>query len=116
MKNKITKNFMKQKKVQSVGLFLNKNASAIVAGMMMAVLMCGTVFATGGADALWTTLANLLEKWITRLGGAVMLIGGIMVGLGWRHNDAAQKSDGFNVIIAGAIIAAVAKLTSQFFA
>lgn len=35
--------------------------------------------------------------------------------LGWKSDDAEQKSRGISTIIAGAIVIAVAGMTSQFF-
>ena len=100
-------------KAQTVGMFLNKHLLQIACVMMIAVMMCGTVFA---ADALWNTIANLIQTWVTRLGGVVMFVGGIMFGLGWKSDDAEQKSRGISTIIAGAIVVAVAGLTGTFFA
>ena len=45
-----------------------------------------------------------------------MFVGGIMFGLGWKSDDAEQKSRGISTIIAGAIVVAVAALTGTFFA
>lgn len=98
---------------QKVGVFFNKNIATIACVMIAVVMMCGTAFA---ADALWNTIANLIQTWVTRLGGVVMFVGGIMFGLGWKSDDAEQKSRGTSTIIAGAIVVAVAALTSQFFA
>lgn len=100
-------------KAQSVGMFLNKHLLQIACVMMIAVMMCGTAFA---ADALWNTIAGLIQTWVTRLGGVVMFVGGIMFGLGWKSDDAEQKSRGISTIIAGAIVVAVAALTGTFFA
>lgn len=100
-------------KAQNIGLFLNKHAVHIACVMMMAVMFCGTAFA---ADALWTTISGLIQTWVTRLGGVVMFVGGIMFGLGWKSDDAEQKSRGISTLIAGAIVIAVAALTGTFFA
>lgn len=114
MKNK--KKVTTKKRVQSFGLFLNKNATYIAICAMVAVIMGGTVFATGGVDALWNTVANLLQTWVTRLGGVVMFVGGVMFGIGWMSDDPSRKTSGVQVLIAGAIITAVAALATQFFA
>ena len=108
-----TNNAIKATTGEKIGLFLNRHAVMIACVMMVAVMMCGTAFA---ADALWQTLANLIKTWVTRLGGVVMFVGGIMFGLGWKSDDAEQKSRGISTIIAGAIVIAVAALTGQFFA
>lgn len=98
---------------EKVGVFLNKNITTIACVMMAVVMMCGTAFA---ADALWNTIATLIQTWVTRLGGVVMFVGGIMFGLGWKSDDADQKSRGISTLTAGAIVIAVAALTGQFFA
>lgn len=102
-------------KAQSIGVFFNRHAALLACVMLIEVMMCGTVFASG-ADALWQTIANLIQTWVTRLGGVVMFVGGIMFGLGWKSDDAEQKSRGISTIIAGAIVVAVAALTGTFFA
>jgi len=98
---------------QKVGVFFNKQAVTIACLLMVAVMMCGTAFA---ADALWQTIANLIKTWVTRLGGVVMFVGGVMFGMGWQTEDATQKSRGISIIISGAIVLAVAGIAPQFFA
>lgn len=110
MKNNLTKN------AQSFGQFLNKNAGRIALVMLICMAMSATVFATAGADVLWTTIAGLIEKWVTRLGGVCIFIGGVLFGLGWKDNDASQKTTGVNTMIAGGIVVAVAQLAGTFFA
>ena len=87
----------------------------IIFGLLIAgaMLFSGRVYA---ADALWSTISTLIQTWVTRLGGVVMFVGGIMFGLGWKSDDAEQKSRGISTIIAGAIVIAVAALTGTFFA
>lgn len=70
---------------------------------------------TGGGDALWNTIAGLMETWVTRLGGVVMFVGGVMFGLGWKSDDAEQKSRGVSTLVGGAIVVAIAQLASTFF-
>ncbi len=110
-----TNTMMKNEKnaVKCFGQMMNRKATLLAAVLLVAVAMSGTVFA---ADALWGTISGLIETWVTRLGGVVMFVGGIMFGLGWKSDDAEQKSRGISTIIAGAIVIAVAALTSQFFA
>lgn len=67
------------------------------------------------ADSLWTTVSDLIGTWVTRLGGVVMFVGLIMFGLGWKSDDAEQKSRGISTIIAGAIVTAAAALVGTFF-
>ena len=53
-------------KAQSIGVFFNRHAALLTCVMLIAVMMCGTVFASG-ADALWQTIAILIQTWVTRL-------------------------------------------------
>lgn len=112
MKNNIEK--MKNS-TQRMGTFFDRHATQLACLCLMAVMVGGMAFASG-ADALWTTISTLIQTWVTRLGGVVMFVGGVMFGLGWKNDDAEGKSRGINTIIAGAIVIAIAALTSQFFA
>ena len=101
-------------KAQSFGCFVNKNAGRITLAMLLCMAMGATVFAAAGADTLWALVAGLIETWVTRIGGVVMLVGGVIFGLGWEDNDASQKTTGINTLAAGAIVVAVAQLTGTF--
>lgn len=104
-------------KIQKIGLFLNRHSYAIAFALVLFISVNSIVFASGStADTLWTKISNLMKTWVTRLGGVVMFVGGVMFGLGWKNNDAEQKSQGISTIVAGAIVVAVAALTGTFFA
>lgn len=95
--------------------FINKNYAVLMVTVLMGAMMCGTVFGAT-ADTLWTTISGLIQTWVTRLGAVVVFVGGIMFALGWKSDDAEQKSRGISTIIAGAIVMAIAALTGTFFA
>ena len=71
--------------------------------------------AAKNADQLWNDVSELIQKWVTRLGGVVLFVGGIMFALGWKSHDAEQKSNGISTMVAGGIVIAIAGLASQFF-
>lgn len=117
-----------------LGMFAFKHSAEITAAFMFCLLLSRaditafaedttenggggltTTTASGAADDMWNTITALVTKWIGRLGGAVIFVGGIMFGLGWKSDDAEQKSRGINTIIAGAIVAAMAGLATVFF-
>lgn len=108
MKNKILNAFIK------TGNFINKNIALFACIFIVGITATGVANAT--ADSLWNTVSNLIQTWVTRLGGVIMFVGGVMFGLGWKSDDAEQKSRGISTLIAGAIVIAVAALTSTFFA
>jgi len=108
-------NGAEKSKVTVLGSFLNKNITVITCLLLMGIMVM-SVASASGADALWTTVSGLIQTWVTRLGGVVMFVGGVMFGLGWKSDDAEQKSRGVSTLIAGAIVVAVAALTTTFFA
>lgn len=104
-------------KIQKIGLFLNRHSYAIAFALVLFISVNNIAFASGNsAESLWDKVAGLLETWVTRLGGVVMFVGGVMFGLGWKNNDAEQKSQGISTLVAGAIVVAVAAMTQTFFA
>lgn len=107
----------KQGWLTKVGSFLSKHMTEIACVFFMCLMVSGVVSADEAgvtADSLWITVIGLVKTWVTRLGAVVMIIGGVMFGLGWQHNDAPQKSSGVYTMIAGAIVIAVVQLIGQF--
>lgn len=105
------------KKIAAFGIFLNRHSSTIMCMLLVCIMVSSVASATTStADSLWNTLANLIKTWVTRLGGVIMFVGGVMFGLGWKSDDAEQKSRGISTIVAGAIVTAVAAITGTFFA
>jgi len=84
--------------------------STIIAGciVMAMVNLAVTVTASGStAAAMWGATRDLLALWLPRLGGVVIAVGGILLGLGWKNDDAEGKSRGVQTIISGSIVAAL---------
>lgn len=86
----------------------------------MIIMFVDNVYATGGggtsnADTLWGEIKGVITTWTNRLGGVIMFIGGIMFALGWRSEDAEQRSKGIQTVIAGALVLAVVGIIDQFF-
>jgi len=77
------------------------------------LVFSGVVFAD--AEDLWNAVAGLIGKWVLRLGGVVIFIGGILFGLGWKNDDAEGKSRGISTMVSGGIVAALAVMVDQFF-
>jgi len=94
---------------------------AVSVVLLYLIFFCVKVYAADVAPAdpgetLWTALAGLVGTWVTRLGAVIMFIGAVMFGLGWKNDDADQKSRGVQTIIGGAIVTAVAAMVDVFFA
>ena len=100
--------------IKRVGRILRRNLPTLAICAAMTIMMVGQVYADPDADSLWKTVADLLKTWVTRLGGTVMFVGGIMFGLGWKNDDADGKTRGINTVIAGAIVCAVAVSAGTF--
>lgn len=85
--------------------------------VMPLVLACFStlaVFASSGTDAegMINTIIDLLKTWIPRLGGLVIVVGGIQLGLGFKDDNADQKTRGMQCMIGGAIVAAIGTMVS----
>ncbi len=72
------------------------------------------IFMVHAADAKWNTVINFFVVWIERLGGAVILVGGVEYGLAFKNDDADAKTRGIKTIIAGCIVLAVGLSSSIF--
>ena len=74
-----------------------------------------TVCASSGGtdpDAFINKIVGLLQTWIPRLGGMVVVVGGIQLGLGFKDDNQDGKTRGMQCMIGGAIVAAIGKLVS----
>jgi len=56
----------------------------------------------------WDAVVGEAADWIVKLGAAVLAVGGIMFGLGWKNDDADSKTRGLQTMVAGAVTAAMA--------
>ena len=92
----------------ATGKFAQKHYAAITICMMATMMVGSAVFADGGAEEMWTTMTALISKWVLRLGGVVVFVGAIMFALGWKSDDADQKTRGVQTMVAGAMVAAIA--------
>jgi hypothetical protein len=85
-------------------------AFCLILCLLISAMQC-VALASGNADAAttaWNNVIDFIIPWIQRLGGVIMLVGGVMVGMGFMNDDAERKTRGFQVIVSGAIVIAVA--------
>ncbi len=61
----------------------------------------------GGAETTINSIIELLRKWIPRLGGLLVVVGGIQLGIGFKDDDSTGKTRGMQCMIGGAIVAAI---------
>ena len=95
-------------------VFMEKYSFLFFFAFFVCLIFSGIVFAD--AEDLWNAVAGLIGKWVLRLGGVVIFIGGILFGLGWKNDDAEGKNRGISTMVSGGIVAALAVMVDQFFA
>lgn len=105
------------KKINELLSKLTRKGIAIYTAIMTVVFQ---QYIVASADASgvsqWNSLVSLITPWITRLGGAVILIGGVMWGLGFKSEDAEAQTRGLRTVISGAIVIAVGAGSATFLA
>ena len=52
--------------------------------------------------------------WLTKIGGVIGLVGGVMFALGWQREDAEGKSRGLMTLMAGFMLVAIAQSKGLF--
>lgn len=57
---------------------------------------------------------NFACDWLTKIGGVVALVGGVMFALGWQREDAEGKSRGLMTLMAGFMLVAIAQSKNLF--
>lgn len=100
----------------ATGKFIQKHSAAVMICMMATMMIGQAVCAApdGNAETMWSTLTKLITTWSFRLGGVVVFVGGIMFALGWKSDDAEQKTRGIQTVVAGAMVCAIAGSASIF--
>lgn len=97
-----------------VGKLMTKKAGKLLVTIPVVLsLLTMSVFADGtDADATINTIIDLLTTWIPRLGGLLVVVGGIQLGIGFKDDDATGKTRGMQCMIGGAIVAAIGTAVS----
>lgn len=57
---------------------------------------------------------NFACDWLTKIGGVIALVGGVMFALGWQREDAEGKSRGLMTLMAGFMLVAIAQSKNLF--
>ena len=57
---------------------------------------------------------NFACDWLTKIGGVIALVGGVMFALGWQREDAEGKSRGLMTLMAGFMLVAIAQSKNIF--
>lgn len=71
------------------------------------------VFADSNTQSI-DSFINFACDWLTKIGGVIALVGGVMFALGWQREDAEGKSRGLMTLMAGFMLVAIAQSKGLF--
>lgn len=100
----------------AAGKVLTKKWGKYLLVLPVVISLCTmTVCATSGGtttdpNSFINEIIKLLQLWIPRLGGLVIVVGGIQLGLGFKDDNQDGKTRGMQCMIGGAIVAAIGAL------
>lgn len=88
--------------------------------VMMGTTICGSlilldakVMAASNTESI-DSFINFACDWLTKIGGVIALVGGVMFALGWQREDAEGKSRGLMTLMAGFMLVAIAQSKNLF--
>ena len=95
-----------------------KEKITAIGASIMGVLIVGEakVFATAPNSNTQSidSFINFACDWLTKIGGVIALVGGVMFALGWQREDAEGKSRGLMTLMAGFMLVAIAQSKNLF--
>ena len=77
------------------------------------ILLTSRVYADSNTGSI-DSFINFACDWLTKIGGVIALVGGVMFALGWQRDDAEGKSRGLMTMMAGFMIIAISQSPSIF--
>lgn len=80
---------------------------AIVTIMLLNVSPTLVYGKTNTADDKWNTVIDFILPWVQKLGGALVLVGAVEWGMGFKNDNADGKQQGIKAVISGCIVFAV---------
>ena len=93
---------------------LKEKIIILTGGMTSAFLMFTTqVYADSNTGSI-DSFINFACDWLTKIGGVIALVGGVMFALGWQREDAEGKSRGVMTLMAGFMLVAIAQSKNLF--
>ena len=92
-----------------------KNKLSILGGTIIPTLILAQsrVYAASNTDSIDGFITFACD-WLTKIGGVVALVGGVMFALGWQREDAEGKSRGLMTLMAGFMLVAIAQSKNLF--
>ena len=106
----LIKRFKENKKISKLKEKITVLTGAIGSSM---VLLTSRVYADSNTGSI-DSFINFACDWLTKIGGVIALVGGVMFALGWQREDAEGKSRGLMTLMAGFMLAAIAQSKHLF--
>lgn len=107
-------NFVKRikenKKVKKIKEKITILTGGIASSM---ILLTSRVYADSNTGSI-DSFINFACDWLTKIGGVIALVGGVMFALGWQREDAEGKSRGLMTLMAGFMLVAIAQSKNLF--
>lgn len=85
----------------------------VTTAMGSLILTESRVFADSNTQSI-DSFINFACDWLTKIGGVIALVGGVMFALGWQREDAEGKSRGLMTLMAGFMLVAIAQSKNIF--
>lgn len=102
------------KKIKNLFRKLREKVAVIGTTAMGTLIFAETrVFAASNTESI-DSFINFACDWLTKIGGVIALVGGVMFALGWQREDAEGKSRGLMTLMAGFMLVAIAQSKNLF--
>ena len=102
------------KKIKNLFRKLRDKVAVIGTTAMGTLILAETrVFAAPNTESI-DSFINFACDWLTKIGGVIALVGGVMFALGWQREDAEGKSRGLMTLMAGFMLVAIAQSKNLF--
>ena len=102
------------KKIKNLFRKLRDKVAVIGTTAMGTLILAETrVFAASHTESI-DSFINFACDWLTKIGGVIALVGGVMFALGWQREDAEGKSRGLMTLMAGFMLVAIAQSKNLF--
>lgn len=92
-----------------------KNKLSVVSGILFStfIIAQNKIYAASNTESIDGFITFACD-WLTKIGGVVALVGGVMFALGWQREDAEGKSRGLMTLMAGFMLVAIAQSKNLF--
>lgn len=102
------------KKIKNLFRKLREKVAVIGTTAMGTLILAETrVFAASNTESI-DSFIDFACDWLTKIGGVIALVGGVMFALGWQREDAEGKSRGLMTLMAGFMLVAIAQSKNLF--